>query len=139
MSLVNSTTMILTIPYQDAQSPTPVGILTTPQAITISITSSVTINSVLETPVTTTLTVTTSPIINSVTDAGALEEPAAGVTPKFAPYELISIFGNNFCPTACPTGVVAAIGAESRYPHQPDGGRQRADGCVQQPVRHTDR
>ncbi len=116
VSLVNSTTMILTIPFQDAQSPTPVGILTTPQAITISITSSVTINSVLETPVTTTLTVTSSPIINSVTDAGALEEPAAGVTPKFAPYELISIFGNNFCPTACPTGVVAAIGAESRYP-----------------------
>jgi uncharacterized protein (TIGR03437 family) len=60
--------------------------------------------------------VTSNPIINSVTDAGALEEPAAGVTPKFAPYELISIFGNNFCPTACPTGVVAAIGAESRYP-----------------------
>jgi uncharacterized protein (TIGR03437 family) len=115
VSLVNSTTMILTIPYQDAQSPA-VGILTTPQAITISITSSVTIGGVLETPATTTLTVTTNPIVNSVTDAGALEEPAAGVTPKFAPYELISIFGNNFCPSGCVSGVVAAIGADSRYP-----------------------
>jgi uncharacterized protein (TIGR03437 family) len=43
-----------------------------------------------------TLTLTTNPIINSITDAAALVEAAAGATTSLAPYELVSIFGNNF-------------------------------------------
>jgi uncharacterized protein (TIGR03437 family) len=121
VALVNSTTMILTIPFEDA---VPNDILNTVQAITISLTSSVTINAVLETPVTATLHVTQSPIIYSVVDAGALEEPAAGVTPSFSPYELVSIFGANFCPAGCANPVVAAVGAESRYPQSLTAGGQ---------------
>jgi uncharacterized protein (TIGR03437 family) len=121
ISVVSQNTMILTIPYEDS---TPTDILNTVQPVTISITNGLTINAVVETAVTAVLHVTLAPIIYSVTDAGALEEPASGVTPKFAPYELISIFGANFCPSGCATPVVAAVGADSRYPQTLSAGGQ---------------
>jgi uncharacterized protein (TIGR03437 family) len=108
VNVVNPTTIILTIPYQDA---TPVGILSTPQAVGISITNSIG----GETPAPATLTVTNNPIIYSVTDGGALEEPATGVTPKFAPYEMITIFGDNLGPVVG-TPIIPAPGVDSRYP-----------------------
>ncbi|HTW66617.1 MAG TPA: hypothetical protein VME17_18475 [Bryobacteraceae bacterium] len=108
VSVVNPTTMVLTIPYEDA---TPVNILGQNVVITIS-------SALSGQPTqTATLNVTTNPYISAVVDGGAMLEPAAGVTPTFAPYELISIFGNNFCPTACPNGVVAQPGTDARYPN----------------------
>jgi uncharacterized protein (TIGR03437 family) len=117
VTVVNPTTMILSIPFEDGSS-TPVSILGTPQAITISITNGVTINSVLETPVTTSLNITNSPIINAVTDAASMAEPNPGKLPTFAPYELVTLFGANFCgaaPGCSGTPVVNTVGAESRY------------------------
>ncbi len=97
VNIVNSSTMILTIPWQDASS---VSILNTAQAIAISITNGLTINTVVETAATATLNVTNAPIVDSITSAASLAEPAAGVTPKFAPYEIVTVFGGNFGPIA---------------------------------------
>ncbi len=123
VSVVSQNTMVLTIPYQDSATPA-VGILSTVQPVGISVTNALTINAVVETAATATLHVTQSPIIYSVTDAGALQEAASGTSPKLAPYELISIFGSNFCPSGCATPVVAAVGAESRYPQSLSAGGQ---------------
>jgi uncharacterized protein (TIGR03437 family) len=93
MNIVNPTTMILSIPAMDQQM-SPVNILATGNAITIVVT-----NSLPSEPApaeTATLTITTNPIISAVTDAAALAAPVAGTTLKVAPYEVISIFGNNF-------------------------------------------
>lgn len=110
VTYVNPTTMVLSIPYQDGTG-TPVGILTAAgQNVTLTITNTG-INSA---PVTVTLYVTSNPIINSIADAASLLEPTPGATPTVAPYELMSIFGNNFCPT-CATPVVAPVVA-NRYP-----------------------
>jgi uncharacterized protein (TIGR03437 family) len=105
VSIVDPTTMIITIPWQDA---TPVSILDTAgQNVTISVTNA-------GTTATATLYVTAKPVIYSITDAAALSQPAAGILPKVAPYELITIFGSNFCPT-CTVPVVAPT-TSSRYP-----------------------
>jgi len=110
VTYVNPTTMVLSIPAKDG-SGTPVSILTTAgQNVTLSITNP-TFNS---SPVTATLYVTSNPIVYSVADAAALEEPTPGNTPTVAPYELVSIFGNNFCPTC--TGPVIAPVSSGRYP-----------------------
>ncbi len=108
VSVVNPTTMILTIPWEDA---TPVSILNTVQPVTISITNGLG----GETPVTATLNVTTDPIIYTVTDGAALEVPASGATPKFAPYEMVTIFGDNFGPVAG-TPVIGTLDGVSRFP-----------------------
>jgi uncharacterized protein (TIGR03437 family) len=105
VTVVDPTTMILTIPWQDA---TPVSILDTPgQNVTISITNA-------GTTVTAVLYVTAKPVIYQISDAAALTEPLPGSQPNVAPYELITIFGNNFCPT-CLVPVVAPV-TSSRYP-----------------------
>jgi len=105
VTVVNPTTMILSIPWQDA---TPPSILNTAgQNVTISITNG-------GTTVTALLYVTANPIIYSVSDAAALTEPVSGNKPNVAPYELVTIFGNNFCPT-CVSPVVAPV-VSSRYP-----------------------
>jgi uncharacterized protein (TIGR03437 family) len=104
VSIVDPTTMILTIPWQDA---TPASILDTAgQNVTISVTNA-------GTTVTAVLYVTANPVIYSITDAAALTEPAPGSQPNVAPYELITIFGSNFCPT-CSVPVVAPV-VSSRY------------------------
>lgn len=108
VTVVNPTTMILTIPWEDA---TPVSILNSVQDVTISITNGLG----GETPVTALLHVTTDPIIYTITDGAALVVPASGATPKFAPYEMITIFGDNFGPTAG-TPVIGTLDGVSRYP-----------------------
>lgn len=107
VTVVNPTTMILSIPWQDA---TPVSILNTVQTVTISITNQLGGETALTVP----LYVTAKPVIYSITDAAALVEPTPGAQPNVAPYELITIFGNNFCPT-CAAPVVAPV-SSSRYP-----------------------
>jgi uncharacterized protein (TIGR03437 family) len=104
--------MILTIPYEDA---TPASILgTAGQNVVITITSA--LPGEPNTLPSATLSVTTNPYITSVVDGGAMQEPAAGITPTFAPYEMITIFGNNFCPTNCPAaGVLSQVATDSRY------------------------
>jgi uncharacterized protein (TIGR03437 family) len=108
---VNPTTLVLTIPAQDSAG-TPVGILTTSgKNVVLTVTNGSTYNT---TAASIPLYVTSNPIINSIVDAAALVEPAPGANPSVAPYQMISIFGNNFCPT-CTTPVVAPVSA-NRYP-----------------------
>ena len=116
VNIVNPTTMILTIPWEDA---TPVSILNTAQDVTLTITNGLG----GETPVTAVLHVTTNPIVYTITDGAALEAPASGATPKFAPYEMISIFGDNFGPTAG-TPVIGTLDGVSRYPTSLTAGGQ---------------
>jgi uncharacterized protein (TIGR03437 family) len=110
VTVVNPNTMILEIPYED-DAGTPVSILgTAGQTVTLTISN----GAYNSTAATATLYVTSNPVVYAVTDAAALEEPTPGASPNVAPYELISIFGSNFCPTC--TGPVVAPVASSRYP-----------------------
>ena len=45
---------------------------------------------------TTSLNVTNSPVNYGMTSTASFNQPAVGVSPSFAPYDLISIFGDNF-------------------------------------------
>jgi uncharacterized protein (TIGR03437 family) len=72
------------------------------------------------------LTVTAAPIITTVTSASTWLQPATGANPTVAPYDIISIFGYNFCPLC--TGANAVLVASPdpvyfRYPSflSPDG------------------
>ena len=112
-TVVNPTTMILKIPAQDATSGTPIPLLTSAAVgnpVTIAIT-----NGTYGSASPATLYVSTNPIIDSIADAAALVEPTPGQNPNVAPYELISIFGNNFC-TSCGSTPVIASPSENRYP-----------------------
>jgi uncharacterized protein (TIGR03437 family) len=60
---------------------------------------------------TATLTVTTAPIIYAVTNGASYQQQSPGAIPNVAPYELISIFGDNFGPTG--TTVVPGVPDES--------------------------
>jgi uncharacterized protein (TIGR03437 family) len=64
-------------------------------------------NNVSDTAATATVTVTTAPIIYAVTSSASYQQESPGATPNVAPYDLVSIFGDNFGPTggATVTGV----------------------------------
>jgi len=94
VAIPDQNTLILTIPKDDGAGP-PVPILSAAGTVTISIQ-----NGNIGSAVTTPLTVTASPIVYAVTDAASLVEPAPGSNPTLAPYELITLFGDNFGPTA---------------------------------------
>lgn len=116
LTYVNPTTVVLSIPANDSQM-SPVNILADGNAITIVVT-----NAQTGEPAgaeTTTLNITSGPIIYSITDAAALVAPAAGATQTLAPYELITIFGNNFDlhSGSAGTAVAAAVDSFSRYPN----------------------
>ena len=85
--VVNSSTMMLMIPtkkYLEAAGP-------------VVITAK---NNTPDTAATATLTVTTAPIIYAVTNGASYQQESQGATPNVAPYDLVSIFGDNFGPTA---------------------------------------
>ena len=106
-SVANPNTLIITIPVQDG---TPADILSAAQNVTISIK-----NGNIGSTVTATLTVTTNPIIYTVADSASIVEATPPANPTVAPYELISIFGDNFGLTG--TNVVnATLDPYKRYP-----------------------
>lgn len=116
LTYVNPTTVILSIPANDGQTPA-VNVLADGNSITLQVT-----NGQAGEPApaeTATLSITSSPIIYSVTDAAALVESPAGTPQSMAPYELITIFGNNFDihSGAAGTPVAAAVDSFSRYPN----------------------
>ena len=129
ITVVNSATMILSIPANDTQG-TPVNILA---AGTITLT----VANGAQTPITETLHITTAPIIDTITDAGALVVPATGATPTFAPYEMVTIFGANFGASTAvvgspsggiyPTSLTGAGGAIQVEVLQQDGSTLIAD------------
>jgi uncharacterized protein (TIGR03437 family) len=85
--VVNSSTMMLRIPtkkYLETAGP-------------VVITAK---NNTPDTAATATLTVTTAPIIYAVTNSASYQQESQTAPPNVAPYDLISIFGDNFGPTA---------------------------------------
>jgi len=56
--------------------------------------------------VTVTLGVTAAPIISSITSASSYVESPSGTPPSVAPYDIVSIFGNNLCPLCTGTNNV---------------------------------
>jgi len=108
VAVSNPSTLVLTIPAKDASNN---AILSAAQAVTLTIQ-----NGNLGTAQTQTLTVTNNPIIYTVTDAASLVEAATGSNPNVAPYELITIFGDNFGPTAG-TPVLGSVDTYSKYPN----------------------
>jgi hypothetical protein len=42
--------------------------------------------------------VSSAPIITTITSASSFVEPVAAANPNAAPYDMISIFGQNLCP-----------------------------------------
>ena len=67
------------------------------------------------------LTIGNGPILQVVTSASSFVQVSPGVTPSVAPYELVSIFGTNFCSsnsTGCSSNQIlyASPDAALRYP-----------------------
>jgi uncharacterized protein (TIGR03437 family) len=100
-TVANQNTLILKVP-------------TTAISAAGQVTISVTNNLTAEVAQTAILNVTSNPIVSSVTDAAALEEAAPGTSPNVAPYEVVSIFGSNFCPS-CTAPVIGTL-TSNRYP-----------------------
>jgi uncharacterized protein (TIGR03437 family) len=86
LTVVNGSTMILAIPSK-ANLKTAGSVVITAK------------NNTPDTAASRTLSVTAAPIIYAVTNSASYQQESPGATPNVAPYELISIFGDNFGPT----------------------------------------
>ena len=124
VQVLNSQNMTVAIPYDNTGVP-----FKSAGSLTIGVA-----NGATATPQSTkTLTITAAPIISSITSASTLMAPAPGGVnnfPTVAPYDVISIFGSNFCPssiTLCSTPIVAALDPYFRYPTylSPDTGTHK--------------
>ncbi len=122
--VLNSQNMTVAIPYDNTGVP-----FKAAGSLTIGVA-----NGATNTPQSTkTLTITAAPIINAITSASTLMAPAPGgvnTYPTVAPYDVISIFGTNFCPatiSACSTPIVATLDGYFRYPTflSPDAGTHK--------------
>jgi uncharacterized protein (TIGR03437 family) len=102
VAVVSSTTMVLTI--------TPDNVATAGD-IVISVQ-----NPDVGSPATATLTATEDPIVYAVTDAASLVQASLGASPTLAPFEVISLFGDNFGPDVDEL-VSAAVDTYGRYPN----------------------
>lgn len=60
------------------------------------------------------LTITTSPVVYGLTNGATFKQPTPGNSPNVAAYELISIFGANFMPSA--TNVSGTLDAYNKFP-----------------------
>jgi len=66
---------------------------------------------------TTGLTITASPIISGITSASAFVDN--GGTPKAAPYDILTIWGSNFCPLCTGTAAVQVGAPDATYSRYP--------------------
>jgi len=62
-----------------------------------------------------TIAVTAAPIIYGITSASAFVDTAVGANPKATPYDIISIFGANFCPLCVGTNSVLVGAPDPTY------------------------
>jgi uncharacterized protein (TIGR03437 family) len=102
VNVVSPTTMVLTI--------TP-DLVATAGVIAIDVQ-----NPSIGAPSSATLTATDNPIIYAVTDAASLVQASLGSSPTVAPFEVVSIFGDNFGPLASEV-VTATLDSFGRYPN----------------------
>jgi uncharacterized protein (TIGR03437 family) len=124
VKVLNSQNMTVAIPYDSTGVP-----FKAAGSLTIGVA-----NGATNTPQSTkSLTITAAPIINLITSASTLMAPAPGganTYPTVAPYDVISIFGSNFCPASistCSTPIVATLDSYFRYPTflSPDTGTHK--------------
>jgi uncharacterized protein (TIGR03437 family) len=122
--VLNSQNMTVAIPYDSTGMP-----FKAAGSLTIGVA-----NGATNTPQSTkTLTITAAPIISSITSASTLMAPPPGGLnsyPTVAPYDVISIFGSNFCPASislCASPIVATLDPYFRYPTwlSPDTGTHK--------------
>jgi uncharacterized protein (TIGR03437 family) len=119
--VLNSQNMTVAIPYDATGVP-----FKAAGTLTIGLA-----NGVTNTPQSTkNLAITNAPIVTSITSASTLVAPLAGANPTVAPYDVISIFGSNFCPSStvgCANPIVATLDANFRYPSflSPDSGTHK--------------
>jgi uncharacterized protein (TIGR03437 family) len=59
------------------------------------------------------LTIGSNPIIYGVTSSSSFTEVSGGALPSFAPYDMISLFGSNFCASANTFPAVGSVAAYS--------------------------
>jgi uncharacterized protein (TIGR03437 family) len=85
VTVIDSTTMAVVIPDDPLLDPA------TPPAVV-----ALTAYNLTDTPAATSVTVTNSPIIYAATSSASYLQSSQGATPGIAPYDLISIFGDNF-------------------------------------------
>jgi uncharacterized protein (TIGR03437 family) len=101
-TVLNAQNMTVAIPYDATAVP-----FKAAGTLTLGLSNGVTTQ-----PLTKTLTITNAPIVTSITSASSLMAPAPGALyPTIAPYDVISIFGSNFCPASiagCSNGIVGA-------------------------------
>lgn len=64
---------------------------------------------------TATVGVTSAPIISGITSASTFVQAAPGTNSKVAPYDIVSIFGNNLCPLCTGTNNVLVGAPDSVY------------------------
>jgi uncharacterized protein (TIGR03437 family) len=110
VTVLNSQNMTVAIPYDATGVP-----FRTAGTLTIGVANGAT-NTAQSTK---NLTITTAPIITGITSASTLLQAMPGTYPTVAPYDLISIFGTNFCPAsiaACSSPIVATLDPFFRYP-----------------------
>jgi uncharacterized protein (TIGR03437 family) len=105
VAVISPTTMVLTI--------TPDNVATAGDII-ISVQ-----NPDVGSPATATLTATENPIIYAVTDAASLVQASLGASPTLAPFEVVSLFGDNFGPDVDEV-VSGALDTYGRYPNSLD-------------------
>src|SRR5271157_750003 len=122
--VLNSQNMTVAIPYDSTGVP-----FKAAGSLTIGVA-----NGATNTPqATKTLTITTAPVITGITSASTLMAPPPGGAnsyPTVAPYDVISIFGSNFCPSTvatCSNPIVATLDPYFRYPTylSPDPGTHK--------------
>jgi uncharacterized protein (TIGR03437 family) len=94
VNVVNGSTMTIAIPAKQYLK----------NAGSVALTFS---NNPGDTAATATLKVTAAPIIYTVTNGASYQQQSPGAVPNVAPYELVSIFGDNFGPTG--TTVVPGV------------------------------
>jgi uncharacterized protein (TIGR03437 family) len=63
--------------------------------------------------------VTAAPIINTITSASSFVEPVGTANPKAAPYDILSIFGANFCPLCTGSNSVVVGAPDTTYYRYP--------------------
>jgi uncharacterized protein (TIGR03437 family) len=122
--VMNSQNMTVAIPYDSTGVP-----FKAAGSLTIGVANGAT-NTAQSTK---SLTITTAPIIASITSASTLMAPPPGganAYPTVAPYDVISIFGSNFCPASlasCANPIVATLDPYFRYPTylSPDSGTHK--------------
>jgi uncharacterized protein (TIGR03437 family) len=115
VTVISSTYLQVAIPYSSTGAPFAVaGTVAAPSLYIGVANGSSPANASIVAPI----GVTALPIISAVTSASSFVEALPGTNPKATPYDIISIFGSNFCPlcTGSSSVLLGTLDAWSRFP-----------------------